>query len=110
MKDLRFRVWHVKENRMYYRGYQKFFHVLLCEDDRGENDGKGRPVKRASYGDCILLESTGFTDRNGKEIYEGDLVRVCYKNNCFEDVVGSVPDIFVSGKRDPLQRLLVERE
>ena len=106
MKDLRFRVWHLKENKMYYRAYQKFFHVLLCDDDHGENDGKGRPLKRASYGDCILLESVGLVDKNRKEIFEGDLVHVRYKNECFEDVVGSVPDMFGSRKLHPLQSVL----
>ena len=106
VKDLRFRVWHVKENRMYYRGYQKFFHVLLCDDDNGRNDGKGQPVKRASYGDCVLLESTGLQDKNRKEIYEGDVVCVSYKGERFQDVVGSVPDMFGSRKVHPLQSVL----
>ena len=106
MKDLRFRAWHVKENKMYYRAYQKFFHVLLCENDGGDNDGKGRPIKRASYGDCILLEGTNLEDKNKKEIYEGDVVRVRYKSECFEDLVGSVPDMFGSRKLHPLQSIL----
>lgn len=91
---------------MYYRGYQKFLHVLLCEDDRGENGGRGRPVRRAGYADCIFLESTGLKDRNGREIYEGDIMRVNFRGRTFTDVVGTVPDTFGSKNAHPLESIL----
>ncbi len=106
MKDLRFRAWHLKENKMYYRAYQKLFYAILCEDDRGENDGRGLPVKRAPYGDCVLLESTGLPDKNRVEIFEGDVVRIQYKDRVFEGTVESPPDMFGSKKLHPLQGLL----
>lgn len=91
---------------MYYRAYQKFLHVLLCDDDQGENDGKGKPVKRAPYGDCVLLESANILDKNRREIFEGDVVRVRYKDRTFEGLVESPPDMFGSRKLHPLQSLL----
>ena len=106
MKDIRFRVWYMKESRMYYRGYQKFLHVLLCEDDHGENDGKGKPARRASYGDCIFLESSGLYDKRQREIFEGDFVRGRYKNREFEGLVGEIPDTFGAAKKHPLHSLL----
>ncbi len=96
MKELKFRVWHKKENKMYYRGYQKLLHVLLCEDDEGSNDGRGRPVKRASYEDCEFFESTSFADKNRREIYEGDIVRFDYQGKTYEGSVDYVPDMFGS--------------
>ena len=106
MKELKFRAWHLKENRMYYRGYQKLFHVLLCEKDAGDEEGRGRPAKRAPYGDCVLLESTGLEDKKGREVFEGDIVRVRHRGREFTDVVGSVPDMFGSRRLHPLQGLL----
>ncbi len=108
MKDIKFRAWHHKENKMYFRGYQKWLHVLLCDDDHGDNDGKGRPIKRAFYGDCTLLESTGLIDKNHREVYEGDIVSLCYKDRRLTDVVGPVPDMFGSRKLHPLAALLTK--
>lgn len=106
MKDLKFKVWHLKEKKMYYRGYQKFLHGLLCEDDQGKNEGKGHPVKRASYGDCIFLETTTFFDKKGREVFEGDIVRIRHDGREFIDVVDSVPDMFGTKNIHPLQSVL----
>ena len=92
---------------MYYRGYQKLFHVLICEDDHGANDGKGQPVKRASYDDCEMLEGSLVFDKNRVEIYEGDMVRVSYQGKHFKDVVDCVADMFGSKNIHPLQSLLL---
>ena len=106
MKDVKFRVWHIPENKMYPVGYQKLLHVLLCEEDLGENEGRGRPVKRAKYKDCIFLESTGLRDKNGKEVFEGDRVRVRVQGKEFTGVVEAIPDSFGNKNAHPLGDLL----
>lgn len=107
-REIKFRVWHRKENKMYYRGYQKVSHVLLCEDDQGKNEGKGNPVKRASYEDCEFLETTSLFDKNGREIFEGDIVRVKTYDLDIRGTVGGVPDMFRSRKIHPLQAVFSE--
>jgi len=110
IREIKFRVWYLPEKKMYFRGYQKVSHVLLCDDDYGAQEGKGIPVKRASYADCELLESTGLLDKNNREIYEGDLVKVETSNKTFEGVVPTIPDMFRSRKLHPLHSLLQKYE
>ena len=105
MKEIKFRAWHLKDKKMYFRAFQKWFYVLLCDDDRGERGGNGRPVKKAFYGDCFFLESTGLFDRRNTEIFEGDIVRVRQNEREILDVVGTVPDTFGS-RRHPLEALI----
>jgi len=102
MTEIVFRVWHLKTKRMYYRGYQKLFFVLLCDDSEGKKDGKGNPVLRAGYDDCVMLQSTGLFDRNGREMFEGDILRIFWQGKTYEDVLDEVPDMWKSRKLHPL--------
>ncbi len=104
--EIEFRVWHRKEQKMYYRGYQKVTHVLLCDPDGGANQGKGTPVKHASYEDCEFMQSAGLKDKRGREIFEGDRVRVKWQNKTVEDILKEVPDMFKSRGLHPLHQLL----
>ena len=108
MREIKFRAWHTKEKKMYFRGYQKLSHILLCDNDLGENDGKGIPVLKVSYEDCELLESTDLKDRNGQEIFEGDIVEIGFQGKAYKGVVGPIPDMFRSRGLHPLHELLAQ--
>ena len=83
MKGLKFRVWEEREKE-----YDTWSYIL---DDSGN-------LFRNAYGaliecdkkDYIIEQYTGLEDKNGKEIYEGDIVSVRNKNRKNEYDIGVV--------------------
>lgn len=68
MREIKFRAWEADEKKMYdlsemFHG-NKFEELLYASDDIV--DGKGR---------ITFMQYTGLKDKNGKKIFEGDILR-----------------------------------
>lgn len=92
MKKIKFRVWDKEKKEMLYGGTSKYFKISLFlslslgslleafSDDDGGKSGLWEHEVDVGNG-FEIMQFTGLLDKQGKEIYEGDIVRLYRENS-----------------------------
>ena len=77
-REIKFRAWRISSKE-----YVGFYSIGLYMFDNGEIYHGNLNVTK----NYILEQFTGLTDKNNKEIYDGDIIRVCNNNNGYFEVI-----------------------
>ena len=72
MREIKFRAWLETEKRFFYQNDQ-YLQSFLKRCVRFSS--KDAPSHHEKYGNYTLMQYTGLKDKNGKEIYEGDILQ-----------------------------------
>ena len=72
MREIKFRFWDKKRKYMYEVASLHFTRNKVMSHIK---PGLGGHVRDLDSNDIILMQYTGLKDKNGKEIYEGDIVK-----------------------------------
>ena len=80
MREIKFRAWYKEAEEMH-----NVRDINFCGEELDTYEMEGDWL---SFDDVILMQYTGLCDKNGKEIYEGDVVNITGRKDTYKIVFG----------------------